>query len=240
MPTPKERLRGAEEKFKRARHHIDELAEAVDNFKTTTPFAFGRKDDPQTGDWSHHVARSNAVAPAISAIAGDVIHNVIGALDHIAYQMVLAGNQDVEPKHVSYIYFPVADGASEYPDRRDGRLNGATSKAKQAVDMVEPYKGGKGEILWVLKKLNNVDKHRLLLTVSYHLLPSNDAERLKPGDAVLADSPLNPDLDRETKYGVGMALFEPKICKPQGLAKFLEDALKFVEALLPGFEESFG
>jgi len=37
--------------------------------------------------------------------------------------------------------------------------------AINAIDTTEPYQGGKGHSLWVLHKLNNIDKHRLLITV---------------------------------------------------------------------------
>jgi hypothetical protein len=264
MPTPKERLRGAEAKIKRAKHHVDELADVIDSFMATKPFALGRKENPQTGNFVYHVARIDPVWPEVSAVAGDIIQNLISTLDHIAYQMVLAGNKDIEPKRKLDIYFPVFESAEKYRADRDGRINGATTAAKQAVDMVEPYKGGKGEILWALKQLNNADKHRLLLTVAARFLPiaipssalskagvmpafaktlwlkpSNDVEPLKPGDIVLTDGSLNSALDKETKFGIGIALSEPQICKPQGLREFVENAVTFVEALLPGFEKSF-
>jgi hypothetical protein len=37
--------------------------------------------------------------------------------------------------------------------------------AIDAIRALEPYKGGKGEDLWVLHRLNNIDKHRLIVTV---------------------------------------------------------------------------
>ena len=37
--------------------------------------------------------------------------------------------------------------------------------AIDAIRALEPYKGGKGENLWVLHRLNNIDKHRLIVTV---------------------------------------------------------------------------
>ena len=39
-----------------------------------------------------------------------------------------------------------------------------TQQAVAAIDALKPYKGG-NDVLWQLHELNNVDKHRLILTV---------------------------------------------------------------------------
>src|SRR5438132_5583994 len=44
------------------------------------------------------------------------------------------------------------------PDPRQDATSGA------AIDALRPYKGG-NDVLWQLHELNNVDKHRLILTV---------------------------------------------------------------------------
>jgi hypothetical protein len=38
--------------------------------------------------------------------------------------------------------------------------------AIDAIDAIKPYKGG-NDTLWLLNKLNNIDKHRLLIAVGY-------------------------------------------------------------------------
>ncbi len=49
------------------------------------------------------------------------------------------------------------------------------------MDSIEPYKGGKGNILWRLHQLNNVDKHRVLhrlgIVYMFHSLLSTDREK---------------------------------------------------------------
>jgi hypothetical protein len=56
--------------------------------------------------------------------------------------------------------------------------------AIKAIDALEPYGGGKGEVLWHLHCLNNIDKHRMLLTVLasidlHSMLPSQRAEAIE-------------------------------------------------------------
>lgn len=43
-------------------------------------------------------------------------------------------------------------------------MEGALQETFDAIDVLKPYKGG-NDLLWALYRLNNIEKHRLLLTV---------------------------------------------------------------------------
>lgn len=43
-------------------------------------------------------------------------------------------------------------------------MNGARQETFEAIDALKPYKGG-NDPLWMLYRLNNIEKHRLLITV---------------------------------------------------------------------------
>ncbi|MEO6924137.1 MAG: hypothetical protein ABI142_09955 [Bryocella sp.] len=96
----------------------------------------------------------------ISAMIGDAIHNLRSALDHVAYQLVWVS---LGRQPTGHVYFPIADDREKYEVQRSRQLHGARPAAIAAVDAVTPYRGG-NDLLWQLHKLNNVDKHRVLLT----------------------------------------------------------------------------
>src|SRR5207249_4895115 len=52
-----------------------------------------------------------------------------------------------------------------YKADRQRKVQGMLQPAIDAIDAIEPYKGGKGHQLWVLQELNNLSKHRELIAV---------------------------------------------------------------------------
>jgi hypothetical protein len=61
------------------------------------------------------------------------------------------------------IAFPIAENKLIYDEIKERRTKGMSSAAIAAID-VQPYGGG-NDVLWHLHALNNIDKHRLILTV---------------------------------------------------------------------------
>jgi hypothetical protein len=79
--------------------------------------------------------------------------------------MFLASPNIVTPSAAFKIEFPIGNDATKYMTLPFREVKGMRQEFIKAVDAIEPYQGGKGHQLWVLHKLNNTDKHRLLLTV---------------------------------------------------------------------------
>jgi hypothetical protein len=95
--------------------------------------------------------------------AGDAIQNLMSALDHLAYQLVCKDTAD-NPPQPSRIYFPIADDRAMYDGIKQRKMQGATPATIAAIDAIQPYRGG-DDAIWSLLRLNNIEKHRLLLTV---------------------------------------------------------------------------
>ena len=87
----------------------------------------------------------------------------MSALDHLAYQIVCNDTGDNPPNPI-WIYFPITGDAQEYETKKHGKMKGARNETFEAIDALKPYKGGNDD-LWELYRLNNIDKHRLLITV---------------------------------------------------------------------------
>lgn len=148
-------------KIERARERFSELKAAIASFHNTKPYAIETKRDPTSRRLIYYLTRVLPVPLTVSAIAGDMLQNLRSALDHLAYQLVLVGEQ--RPGPFTHVYFPIADDHSQYRNRRPRQTKGMRADAVSAIDALKPYRGG-NETLWRLHRLNNIDKHRLLVT----------------------------------------------------------------------------
>lgn len=149
-------------KLERAEKHISDLEVAIVVFVKEHPNFIARKVD-SNGDEIVYVKYVPDVPPMISAVAGDILQNVRSTLDHLAYRIVTANPAITSRKD---IYFPIAEGVNEYmASKRRRVIEGASPEAVKRIDALKPYKGG-NDALWHLARLNNIDKHRLLLTTA--------------------------------------------------------------------------
>jgi len=150
-------------KIERAEEHIRDLELAVKSFLNgpPPPYEVGTKADPQTGELIYHIVSIRPTPFKLAAITGDALQNLRSALDHLVCQLVLANRG----KPTRYTSFPISLGAAKYvsPESRR-KVEGVRQEAIKAIDALKPYKGG-NDALWHLHQLNNIDKHRLIMTV---------------------------------------------------------------------------
>jgi hypothetical protein len=149
-------------KIERAKVHVSELQAELNAFMEAEPYEVGAKHDPETRKLIYYVSKADPIPDRIPLIVGDAIQNLRTALDRLAYQLVSNDTGD-NPPSPRYIYFPIAENAARYEASKSQRLEGAKDETLNAIDALKPYKGG-NDSLWALNKLNNIDKHRLLLT----------------------------------------------------------------------------
>ena len=148
-------------KLSRANRHIRDFGLASKAFNDSVPYSVAFKENRTAGKRIYYLSRVDPLPIELATIAADVLQNLRSALDQTAFQMELVGNGGAEPKH--RVYFPIANGAAEYPRLRTKYLRFMRQDAADAIDLIEPYKGGKGHALWQLNKLSNADKHKLLI-----------------------------------------------------------------------------
>src|SRR5690349_1920178 len=106
----KDRLSEIRLKVERAIKHIDDLAAVCKAFINSTPYTLDRETEPKTGYYHFSVTNVQAPPPDVGLIAGDAIHNLRSALDHLACQLVLA-NGNVPSRQTC---FPIFDSESKY------------------------------------------------------------------------------------------------------------------------------
>lgn len=147
-------------KVERAKEHFQSLEGEVYAYLASKPYSVGIKRDPISRRPIYFLKDIHPTPLKISAILGDTINNLRSALDHLAYQLVWLGTGDPPSEHV---YFPISDDRAKYFKQGKEKIKGARAQAINAIDELEPYRGG-NDTLWRLHKLNNVDKHRILIT----------------------------------------------------------------------------
>ena len=169
-------LLGARLKVERARQHLETLRHETRVFTEGEPYRFVTERDPDTGD---HVVRLRVSQPDIplrlGLIAGDAVHNLRSALDHLAVQLA-----DIGTGAKRSTQFPVFDDEHEYRLHQDRTLAGIVKGHRARIDALQPYhvrervdRGvyltGRTDplltnlCLMIVARLDNADKHRLLL-----------------------------------------------------------------------------
>lgn len=132
-------------------------------FLDSDPYKVGIKRDPTSRKLIYYVTNAVPTPDCLPLIAGDIIQNLMSSLDHLAFQLVCCDTNDAPPNQ-DWIYFPIRNSPEEYEAAKRGKMKGASDDTFAAIDALKPYKGGL-HLLWVLYRLNVIDKHRLLLTV---------------------------------------------------------------------------
>lgn len=159
------RLVGVRAKIERAKHHIRDVEARLRAFGETNPYDVVTESDPKVGERAKF--RVNHPLPIeIPIIAGEALNHLRSALDHLVWQLVDANGS----KPTSSTCFPIMKSPAEYIAQSPGKIKGLGPGAVQLVNAQAPYPGG-NDFLWMLHKLNNIDKHNLLLVVAAHYGP---------------------------------------------------------------------
>jgi hypothetical protein len=254
-----DRLLGVRLKIERAKQHVVDLDVALRAFYESSPYKVGAKRDPQTRKLVYYVTSVEATPATISLIAGDALQNLRSALDQLAWQLVEA-NRGTPGRQTSY---PVYKGANEYMAGRQAKVQGMSQAAVDLIDATKPYKGG-NDALWMLNELNNIDKHRLLLTVGarygsvnvgadlqremqrlwgskqilpamdIYLTPENRLCPLKAGDELYTTAP-DAEVNEKMDFRFEVALSEPQVAEGEPLLETLHQLVQLVEGVVAQF-----
>jgi hypothetical protein len=188
-------------KYGRAQKHINDLKLCLEDLRKSNPYAIGRRDDPNSGLATYYSASVPDIPSDIPLILGDALQNLRSTLDHLIWKMV-ERDGGTPGTHTG---FPIFDDLKEYETRMPGKVKGLREGAIEKINLLYPYKAGNHN-LWLLHRLNIVDKHRLLLTVCHRplghtLTPSEESEFIRKRGGNLGDA-----LKYEVSYLKGRAV----------------------------------
>jgi hypothetical protein len=162
--TTEERLALVRLKIERADKHIADLNAAIQSFFGSNPYKIGIKRDPDTRKLIYYVESVQPVPVIVAAVAGDALHCLRDALDHLAQQLYLVGTGNAKG-YRDKTSFPISPSAKDFKSGLARKVEGMRKDAIDAICALEPYAGGNGADLWTFHRLNNIDKHRLIITV---------------------------------------------------------------------------
>lgn len=177
-------------KIKRAEQHINDIQSLWLKFREDA-YPVVSKDNPYTGQRIYSLRDAAPIPEEIPWLLGDAAHNLISALDHVAYHLVSVFTNGSGP--FTNVYFPVAKTSRHFrkkllrtadhetaPGRIIKRLGQGAIKA---IEDIEPYEGGRGQILAYIHGLDIIDKHHVLLTVGsmnrLHTMPPDEIASYK-------------------------------------------------------------
>jgi hypothetical protein len=235
---------GIRAKLERAKQHILDFERAKKAFIDAKPYRLRLKHDRKTGIWEHRIDALESVPFSLSVIAGDVVHNLRATLDYLVYELIRANGA----RPADNCGFPVFQAARTYRCKGAFRakVKGMGRNAIKAIRLLKPYKRG-NRSLWILHRLDIIDKHRLLLAVTfYHELTTTapqqvgpfivhcqlepkKAARLKLGNVVLrhgGEQDMNPQL------ALDIAFDEPEIVEGKPVLPLLHQLTDVVENIV--------
>ena len=248
--TADERLNLIRIKVERANQHLCDLEVLRNNFINGHSYRIEREYHPPTGHNIYRVFDIQTPPAEIGLLAGDVIHNLRSALDHLAYQLVYVNGAT----HSKQTAFPIWDSESEYRAQRARRVKGMAQSAIDMIDASEPYQGGKGAGLWVLHYLDIADKHHALLTPLINVTEAsftipgywerdykgvgdvafpNFGKPLKDGDVIAIRE---ATMDNNMNLTLDVAFTEPEVIEGKAIIKTLQRLIDLVDNLLLGFK----
>ncbi len=153
-------LDGPRLKLERANKHLHELGEALTTFGELQAdrVRIQRYSKERRIEW--FIEDPEEPPETLGPIVGDALYDMRSALDHLAYQLVLASGK--KPSRESM--FPVCGTAHQFACDSVTKLRGASIAVIAAVEKAQPYHPF-NRFLGMLNRLANVDKHQ-----HFHLL----------------------------------------------------------------------
>ena len=147
-------------KVERAKYHLSETESCIASFLAQQPFEVACEHNFELKQQTFIIVRADPPPDVLSALIGDVIHNLRSAFDLIACEVVELGGGDR-----SKCYFPFTRNTDEFNSARSKKLQGAPEIAVDIIRSLQPYQNEDNETLWALHKLDILDKHRMIMPV---------------------------------------------------------------------------
>ncbi len=147
-------------KIKRADHHISDLKAQFDLFIKRDPYRLVVGENPQTGKASVQLKYREHIPDWFALIVGDAVHNLRTALDHMFWEVI--GHDGGQQNH--HTKFPAYQNRVDFEAGCKGIVTPSQS-VKDTFKALEVFPGGRGDALYSLHRLDNADKHTVLMPI---------------------------------------------------------------------------
>lgn len=229
-------------KIERAKEHFRDLEREVLASRGKTKNVCLGEDDPHTGQIiSYHHEDLPVYTFTILAIAGDVIHALRSALDHLAYQLAVVGGNKTPSRRVE---FPIAKDRDTYEADKAGKVKGIRPEAVKAIDALQPYKGG-NDTLWRIHELDNIDKHRFVFVIAQDalfeapwytdIMPFLIRPRTLNADAPLFSGAFDAEVENDVNFEIEEAVSQTQVSQGDALLPALRSYVEVVQKIIEDF-----
>jgi hypothetical protein len=253
-----DQLQGARLKVERAKQHIHELRTILGEFFESEPYVVGVDKEAQPGKNVYKVVRVSCPPLSVAVVAGDAVHSLRSALDHLFCALVVQNGKTINRAD----QFPIADSAKLFKTGGIPKIRGRVSDdALKLIERVKPYGGG-NEALWRLHRLDIADKHRALYVVgsayrgvarfmpritlasgekidpaeafpNLYLRPADRLFPLKEGDELFI---VPPEYDNNPKFSFQLAFSEPGVVEGEPVVEALDELVGATEHVIELFD----
>ncbi len=224
--------------------------------------------DPESQLLTIHMQKTASLDPALPLAVGDCVHNARSALDHLAFQLAILNGTGSSA--ASEISFPVYLTAGKFKKATEHKVAPFISGAALAeIEKYQPYapgNAGKDDVLYVLTRLDNIDKHRLVLVTASKFMPvdflvtvpngaqfrhqishkqAGEWKDAKDGAEIirfdLSEAITVPGKVRVKLGTVAAVLIEQTglICDGYAVQNILNDCIQHVASIVDGFDRKF-
>lgn len=231
-------------KLERAKKHIEELKAEVQAFHASNPYEIFQERNPKNDYLVVKVRRLKHPPESLVLVAGDAIHNTRVALDYLACDLALRNG-----KSTKQVYFPFAKTREDFGSSGVQRkIRNLSTADQEVIRALEPYLGGKGELLFALHDLDRVEKHINLVTLgaagnSLEVKPKiADRMRLyKPSpfddrdEIPIVGFPPGVDFEGEIRPSIVICFADPKPVRDQPVGGMLDSFVNTVSDIIELF-----
>jgi hypothetical protein len=244
-------------KIDRANKHLNDLIEAMKVFQHRYTHEFVPDEESEPAIKIYRVRILEDIPAKFSGYIGDVIHNLRSALDCLAVALIKRADPTVGEDILRETYFPIAwDEPGLSRDRPTKFFSRVGAPAEKLIRRVQPYRGGKGQILWQLDNLDIADKHRRIIPgllnvekITFYVMPPIDGSAvslpkyeppfpLKDGDEICRVAFFEPNFKSSVHFQLEVAFNEPPIIVAEPVAPTLKQFIYFVHRLVDIFRRN--
>jgi hypothetical protein len=159
----------------------------------------------------------------------------------LAYQLAWVGSGKEPSRRVE---FPIAKDAAAYKRDKTGKVEGIRPEVVKVIDALEPYKDGKGDILWRLHELDNIDKHPTLFTYAHDCFLVAEWLRevtdwpynLKASNPHFAGVGIEREVEQNVEFEIDQAIKQPQVAQGNALLPSLVQLVDYVNNLVRSFK----
>jgi hypothetical protein len=155
-------LRLALRRIERAKEQRRDLEVEMRAWAKNGAYKVASQFNQQTGYTEFYVAELSDITPLTHSLIGEMIHTLRTALDHLVYQLFLVSRTDPLDEG-DRIEFPIYDDSKTTESKAFRPIKTLRKEIIEAIRQVNPCKTGQ-PLLWVLHRLDIVDKHRRIVT----------------------------------------------------------------------------